>query len=90
MDFELYDLVWYWDNPEAIYNPCIDIWLSVYHWVGLELCYWILTDKGNVFYQTTVQPLIIYEMKDHGIAGKVKSYTDTLDGNLSDPEYIST
>ena len=47
-DFKLYDLIWYWYNPEEIDNPCIGIWLGVFHRAGSELCYWILTDKGTV------------------------------------------
>ena len=30
-DFEFYDLIWYWDNPEAIDNPCIGRLLGVSH-----------------------------------------------------------
>ena len=30
-EFELYDLIWYWDNPEAIDNSCIGRWLGVSH-----------------------------------------------------------
>ena len=30
-DFKLYDLIWYYDNTEAIGKPCIGWWLGVYH-----------------------------------------------------------
>ena len=89
-DFKLYDLIWYWDNPKVIDNPCIFIWPGVYHWVGSELCYWILTDKNTVLSHTKVQNFTIDETKDPNISENFKDYTDTLDGNLSDPKYIST
>ena len=38
-NFELYDLIWYWDKPEAIYNPYNGRWLGVYHLIGSGLCY---------------------------------------------------
>ena len=37
--FELYDLVWYWDKPEAIYNPFIGKWLGISQQVRSELCH---------------------------------------------------
>ena len=39
IDFELYDLIWYWDNLDSIGNPCIGRWLGVYHRVGSALWY---------------------------------------------------
>ena len=88
--FELYDLIWYWDKPAEIYTPCIGRQLGVCHLVSSELYYWILTDKGTVLYRTQVQYAKIDETKDPTISENVKDYTDTLDGNLSDPKYIST
>mmetsp|Transcript_15996 Transcript_15996/g.23839 ORF Transcript_15996/g.23839 Transcript_15996/m.23839 type:complete len:1130 (+) Transcript_15996:7540-10929(+) len=89
-DFEFYDLIWYWDNPDAIDNPCIGRWLGVSHRVGSALCYWILTDKGTVLSRTTVQHVTTDEMKDASIADKISMYRNNLDGSLSDPQYIST
>ena len=37
-----------------------------------------------------VQHTTIDETKDPTISGKGKDYTDTLDGKISDPKYIST
>ena len=89
-DFEFYDLIWLWDNQEEIEKPCIGRWLGVSHWFGSELYYWILTDKGTVLYRTSVQYVTIDKKKGTNIADKVKDYTYTLDGNLSDMKYIYT
>ena len=37
-----------------------------------------------------IQHAAIDDTKESNIADKVKYYTDTLDGNLSDTNYIST
>ena len=87
---ELYDLIWYQDNREEIYNPCIGRWLGVYHQVRSALCYCILTDKGTVLSHTTVQHVTIYDIKDPNIAENFKDYTDTMYGNLSYLKYIYT
>ena len=72
MDFKFYDLIWYWDNQEAIDNPCIGIWLGVYHQFGWVLCYWILTDKYTILYRMTVQLVTIDDTKDPKISDKIK------------------
>ena len=55
LDFEFYDLVWLWDDRENENKPSIGCWLGVSHHVGSALCYYILTDKGEVISRTTVQ-----------------------------------
>jgi hypothetical protein len=57
LDFEFYDLVWWWDRPN---KPNINDetkrlgrWLGISHRVGSDLCYWIVTDSGQVVSKTT-------------------------------------
>ena len=71
-NLDFYNLIWYWDNPEEIENPCIGIWLDISHQVGSELCYWILTDKVTIFPRTTVQHVTTNETKGPNISDKVK------------------
>ena len=58
------------------------------HQVGLELCYWILTDKGTVLSLTRVKHVTIDDPKNPNIADKFKNYTETMDGDLSGTKYI--
>ena len=88
-DFEFYDLVWYWDSPEAVDNPCIGRWLGVSHRIGSALCYWVLTSKGTVLSRTTVQHVTTDETRDINIAAKISGHKESLDKQLSDPQYIS-
>ena len=39
IDFEFYDLCWYWDHPNNWDNPKIGRWLGVSHHVGSAMCY---------------------------------------------------
>ena len=55
IDFEFYDIVWYWDSQSADEKPKIGRWLGVSHNVGSALCYFVLTEKGNVISRTSVQ-----------------------------------
>ena len=56
LDFEFYDLCWYWDSIES--KRKIGCWLGVSHRVGSAMCYWILSDTGNVLARTTVQHVL--------------------------------
>ena len=58
IEFEFYDMVWYWDNQHDSKEPKIGRWLGIAHRVGSALCYWILSNKGNIYARTTVQPLM--------------------------------
>ena len=52
-----------------------------------QLPLWLV---GRPWYFCALQHMKIDETKDPNIVDKVKDYTDTLDGNLSDTKYIST
>ena len=54
LEFEFYDLCWYWDVPNDWDNPKVGQWLRVSHRVGSALCYWILTTQSIVIARSTV------------------------------------
>ena len=57
-DFDFYDLVWYFPGVHPSIsqdNRALGRWLGVSHRVGSDMCYWILTEKGDVVADTTVQ-----------------------------------
>ena len=54
LEFEFYDLCWYWDTPYSEGNSKLGRWLSVSHRVGMAMCYWILTSTGRTIFITTV------------------------------------
>lgn len=74
IEFEFYDLCHYWDNQTDSREPNIGIWLGVVHRVGSALCYWILTNKGNVISRTTVQNLTKVESENPDIKCLIKEY----------------
>ena len=52
LEFEFYDLVWFWNNHSDDTNPMLGRWLGIPHRVGSDLCYWILSEKGKVLSET--------------------------------------
>ena len=64
LEFEFYDLVWFWNNQSDDTKPIFVRWLGVSHRVGSDLFYWVLSEKGKVLSQTTVQHLTAVEPRD--------------------------
>lgn len=90
IDFEFYDLCWYWDHPNDWDNPKIGRWLGVSHRIGSALCYWILNDQGNVLARTTVQHVTRDEIANGEIMERIRKYHDDLEHVIGDGNYVST
>lgn len=88
IDFEFYDLVWYWDDRSDESKAKVGRWLGVSHHIGSALCYYILTDKGEVISRTTVQHIPRDEFMKPEIQAAVKSYHSSLDQFLGQDQYI--
>ena len=74
IDFEFYDLCWYWDNQYDTSEAKVGRWLGVSHRVGSALSYWVLTDKGTVLSRTTVQHFTSDEVLKPAIQEQIREY----------------
>ena len=45
MEFEFYDLVWFWNNQSDDTKKMLGQWIGLSNRVGSALCYWILSEK---------------------------------------------
>jgi hypothetical protein len=89
LDFEFYDIVWYWDGPNNTdENPKLGRWLGIAHHIGSNMCYWILNDKGNSLARTTVQHVTILEQQNNDIRNKIEAFTNKLHQQLDDTNFI--
>jgi hypothetical protein len=59
LDIEFYDLVWWIDLPNKPnvndVTKLLGRWLGVSHCLALDLCYWLVTDSGQVVLMTLVE-----------------------------------
>jgi hypothetical protein len=92
LDFEFYDLVWWWDRPN---KPNINDetkrlgrWLGVSHRVGSDLCYWIITDSGQVVLKTSVEHVTHDDYLNKDTKAKVKEFEKKLGERLDDSNFI--
>ncbi|KAL7570573.1 hypothetical protein ACA910_017625 [Epithemia clementina (nom. ined.)] len=92
MDFAFYDLVWFWHYPHPdVASPGRELgrWLGVSHRIGSNLCYWILTKKGNVLAQTTVQHVTKEDMSVEETRQRIRAFTSNLNARLVDDGYTT-
>ena len=78
LEFQFYDLVWFWNNQPDDTNPMLGLWLGLSHRVVSSLCYWILSKKGKVLSKTTVQHLTDEEPRDTDVQELIRDYHGSL------------
>ena len=89
LEFEFYDICWYWDNQQDTNEPKIGRWLGVSHRVGSALCYWVLTDKGKILARTTVQHVTKEEVAKPDIQQNIRDYHTTLADTIGNEEFFN-
>jgi hypothetical protein len=75
----MYDLVWFWDNPNPENNPWLGRWLGVAHRVRSDLRYWILNENGDIMDRTTVQHVTDLDRKKPQMAENILVSDEALD-----------
>ena len=91
IDFEFYDLVWYYDQKKMDMTDdgrCLARWLGVSHRVGSDLCYWLITQSGKVIARTTVQHVVRDDYLDTRIGEQVNSFDRALEDRLNDTKLL--
>ena len=88
LEFEFYDICWFWDVPNDWDNPKIGRWLGVSHRVGSAMCYWILTQTGQIVSRTTVQHVTKEEVLRDDIIRQIQKYHDDLESKIGDKQYV--
>jgi hypothetical protein len=63
-------------------------WLGVSHHVGSDLCYWIVTDSGQVVSKTSVEHVICDDYLNEDTKAKVKELEKKLGEHLDDSNFI--
>lgn len=88
LEFEMYDLVWYWDNQSDFDNPKLGRWLGISHRVGAALCYHVVGASGIPISRTTVQHLTRDEADNPEIQEMIREFQRGLESNLNPDQYM--
>jgi hypothetical protein len=91
LDFEFYDLVWWLERPT---KPSITTvqrrlarWLGISHRVGSDLCYWLITESGEIISKTSVEHVIHHDYIDQEKKKMIDEFNATLTRNLDDENF---
>ena len=69
----------FWNKQSGDNKPMLGRLLSLSHRVGIALCYWILSEKGNVLSKTTVQHLNAEEPRYTDVQELIRDYHGFLE-----------
>jgi hypothetical protein len=91
LDFEFYDLVWWYDRPSkpsiSQDQRCLARWLGVSHRVGSDLCYWLITEAGKIIAKTSVEHVIRDDYLDPERKKAIDHFNASLERNLDDENF---
>jgi hypothetical protein len=91
LDFEFYDLVWWIDQPNKWnmndVTKQLGRWLGVLHHVGLHLCYWLVTDSGQVVSKTLVEHVTHNDYLHKDTRKRIKKFYEKLVDCLDDSNF---
>jgi hypothetical protein len=91
LDFEFYDLVWYWDEAKMDLNEdqrLLGRWIGIAHRVGSDMTYWILTKACRVIARSTVQHVTTEDMRQDMIKEIVNGFNLAVNTRLDDVNFI--
>jgi hypothetical protein len=92
LDFDFYDIVWWWDRPNKpnIMDETKRLarWLGVSHHVGSDLCYWLATDSRQVVSKTSVEHVTRDDYLLEDIKKQIEDFDKKLKGRLDDSNFI--
>jgi hypothetical protein len=90
-DFEFYDLVWWLDRPVkpdmTDYVRRLARWLGVSHWVGSDLCYWLITDTGKIISKLSVEHVVRDDYLQEGTKKMIDDFNTALLETLNNENF---
>ena len=92
IDFEFYDRVWYYDQRKMEMNDSgrrLARWLGVAHRVGSDLCYWLLTESGNVIARTSVQHVTREDYFNEDLKRQIEEFDAAVDERLHEEGFYT-
>ena len=88
MEVEFYNLFWYWENQTDKIEGNIGRCIGVSNRVVSALCYWVLTETGNIISRTTVQHVTRYESENPKIQHIIRKYHTTIESVIGTYEFM--
>jgi hypothetical protein len=91
LDFEFLDLVWWIDRPNkpdvTDKTRRLARWLGVSHRVGSNMCYWLITDSGQIVSKTSVEHATRDDYLQVSTMKKIEEFDEKIEERLDDSNF---
>lgn len=91
LDFEFYDRVWWWDRGDKISSTKdpkrLARWLGISHRIGSDMCYWLITESGQIISKSTVQHVIKDDFLNPSLKKSIDEFDEKLKTRLDDSNF---
>ncbi len=89
--YRWYEPIFYLEQMNAFPQDTLSLgrWLGVAHRVGQALCYFVLTDTGNVIARTTVQPIPNEVFETDEVKQQIMEFDRKILENFGPPKYLT-
>ena len=90
LDFDFYDLVWYWRQPHpslSEHDRELARWMGVAHRVGSDMCYWLMPVSGVPVVNSSVQHVTADERRNPEITHRIEDFNTRLNTRLDDTNF---
>ena len=90
LDFNFYDLVWYWHSPHpslSEHHRELARWMGVAHRVGSDMCYWLMPVSGIPVVNSSVQHVMAEDLRNTQIMEQVNDFNTRLNTHLDNTNF---
>jgi hypothetical protein len=91
LDFNFYDLVWYWRQPSpslSEHDRELARWMGVAHRVGSNMCYWLMPVSGVPVVNSSVQHVMAEDLRNPDIMQRINDFNRRLETRLDDTSFV--
>jgi hypothetical protein len=91
LDFNFYDLVWYWRQPSpslSEHDRELARWMGVAHRVGSDMCYWLMPVSGVPVVNSSVQHVTAEDLRNPEIMQQIDDLNRRLETQLDDTSFV--
>eukprot|EP00957_Ditylum_brightwellii_P177872 13548404-Ditylum_brightwellii.AAC.1 len=74
LDFDFYNLIWYWGDPDSQDYPNLGRWIGIAYCIWSNRCYYILIENGHILSRTTGQHVPQVKMNTDDMRKKIEDF----------------
>ena len=87
LDFDFYDLVWYWRQPHpslSEHDRDLARWMGIAQRVGSDMCYWLMPVSGVPVVKSSVQHVTTDDLCNPELVHRIEDFNTRLNTRLDD------